>query len=101
MDFSLLVQNSYYEVDYKYPFSKNSPSVINPLGPRTTKVVNASRVMRTLAPLHTLLSPPRTLSKQHNFRSAFLENNILSTCRLNRTYSHVFRVNISNMVYCS
>ena len=46
---------------------------INPLGPRTTKVVNVSRVLRGLAPLLTLLSPPRTSPKLHHFRSAFLE----------------------------
>ena len=53
---------------------KNSTSeiaLINPLGPRTTKVVNASRVLRGLAPLLTLLSPPRTWPKLRHFRSAF------------------------------
>ena len=44
----------------------------NPLGPRTTKVVNASRVMRGLEPLLTLLSPPRTPPKLRHFRSTFI-----------------------------
>ena len=50
-----------------------STKSINPLGPRTTKVVNASRIMHGLELLLTLLSPPRTSPKLRNFRSAFLE----------------------------
>ena len=46
--------------------------IVNPLGPRMTKVVNVSRVTHSLATLPTLFSPPRTSPKLCHFQSAFL-----------------------------
>ena len=50
-------------LDFSFVLSSGVGLKINPLGPRTTKVINASRVLRDLAPLLTLLSPPRTSPK--------------------------------------
>ena len=74
-----------------------------PFGPRRTKVIDVSCIgtvvylqedLSKIAWLLTLLSIPLLTSS----KKWCVHINILSLCRLNRTYSCVFRVNLSNTV---
>ena len=50
----------------------NSSAGVNPLGPIQQKFILPSRVMHSLTPLCTLLSPPGTQAKLAHFLSTFL-----------------------------
>ena len=75
--------------------------ISQPFRANKTKIIIPSLVMLGIAPLHTLLSPPKSSGKLSHFQSSFFFKQLArSIPSIYRACSRFFRVNLCNTIYC-